>query len=455
MNKGSISLALGAGGLAAVLTTLFPLGILGFAALCLLAGFVFTHIRLAVLLFIVTSAWTAALSPLFTYRFAAFHFSHLITILLSLIFFWGVRENPKGKFIQTHLDYPLSLFFLAALLSVLNSYVFWDFTVPLTHRHLIVQFTGLVLILFSIFTFLVVSRYMDSERWINRAYFSLIGTACFLAFFSLPNRFLHLKLVPTPLAQIDFGIVYTLGLALAFSSLLYASKLIHKLGWFAACGVITFAVWSFFMSGSRTYLAVAASVLFITFMRSRKLFIGLLIASIVLAIVYPSPFQNLLGLKSSSWHYRLILWKDTFQVLDRHWSFWLWGVGPGNYYAYSLVYTFNAAGAGTWGLTTPHNQYLVILGEVGLVGFSLFFWVVINILKTGFSLVRSARSPVSKSFSVGALGGFVGILVISIFADSLLPSISNLGFNTICTSLYSWILLGLLYAQVRKKEDRP
>jgi hypothetical protein len=45
--------------------------------------------------------------------------------------------------------------------------------------------------------------------------------------------------------------------------------------------------------------------------------------------------------------------------------------------------------------------------------------------------------------------------VISVLSDSLLPSVSNLGFNTICTSLYSWILLGLLYAQVRKKEVRP
>ena len=47
MKKGSISLALGAGGLTAVLVKVSPLGVLGFAALCLLAGFVFTFFLMA------------------------------------------------------------------------------------------------------------------------------------------------------------------------------------------------------------------------------------------------------------------------------------------------------------------------------------------------------------------------------------------------------------------------
>jgi O-antigen ligase len=194
-------------------------------------------------------------------------------------------------------------------------------------------------------------------------------------------------------------------------------------------------------------IAVGAVLRVLSLLKSKKIFVLVLIVVLIFIATKGLTTEQFIDNKSQSFHYRWILWKDTFTVLSQHWSFWLVGVGPGNYYAYSLVHTFNKLGEGNWGLTTPHSQYFGILGELGLIGLFLFIWVSIHFLRYLWKFYSCAKSEFSRIFHAGALAAFAGMLAVSIFADSLIPSVSNQGFNRICTSIYAWVLLGLAFRQ--------
>ncbi|MBL7036653.1 O-antigen ligase family protein [Candidatus Microgenomates bacterium] len=82
------------------------------------------------------------------------------------------------------------------------------------------------------------------------------------------------------------------------------------------------------------------------------------------------------------------------------------------------------------------NDYLRALGEVGILGFSAFMLIFINIGKACHkSLSLEKLSTYEKIFFVSILGGVVGILINAFFIDIFEAS-------KLATSL--WLLLGLL-----------
>jgi len=437
-------------GLAVIFSPLLAAGFLGFSALLLV---LFYDIRIGLLALVLSSAFAAAVSPLFSYRFAHFHFSHLLSILLLIVFaVQYIRHKDQGLRRETNIDTPLVLLFLTSLLSVLNSYLFWDSAVPPAHRHLAVQVTGIVLILFSISVFMIIVRRIHSFIWVKILYYALIAVTFMVALLSIVLKYSGIRLFNPEEVKLDLGILYTVGFSLAFAGFLFAKTFFARLAWFFLGGAVLLDIAAFHFYGERTLIAIAASALIIAFLRSKRLFVLFLLLLVLIVAVNSGRVQELIFSPDESFHYRLILWKDTVNVLAQHWSYWLVGVGPGNYYAYSLMYTFNATDQGAWGLTTPHSQYFMVLGELGIAGLFFFLWFLANALRTQFSLFSKAKDFFSQSLYAGSVGAFIGIVFLCIFADSLIPSVSNQGFDRICTSIYPWILLGMVYRTARMTE---
>jgi O-antigen ligase len=83
----------------------------------------------------------------------------------------------------------------------------------------------------------------------------------------------------------------------------------------------------------------------------------------------------------------------------------LFGVGTGSFF--SVAGEFGAEEG-----YEPHNTYLGILGETGLVGFIPFTWIVLVVLRSLISSVRRLRDEFWRSIAVGLLAGVIGLLVI-------------------------------------------
>jgi O-antigen ligase len=140
------------------------------------------------------------------------------------------------------------------------------------------------------------------------------------------------------------------------------------------------------------------------------------ILSISLLLVFFNKFPNLIEFdttKSSSAIERLLVWKKTIGVIKD--NFWL-GVGAGNWKVWlpnegleGLRRTLD----GTTVFSRPHNDYLWVWVESGIVGFLTFLAVLFFSIKTAWNKLfenETLNKPLLFAFC-----GLVGYLVISFF----------------------------------------
>ncbi|MFN8557767.1 MAG: hypothetical protein U0531_10610 [Dehalococcoidia bacterium] len=90
-------------------------------------------------------------------------------------------------------------------------------------------------------------------------------------------------------------------------------------------------------------------------------------------------------------------------------------------------------------MISPHNEYLQLLADTGLLGALLFYGVVALALREGWWLWRVSRQPLH-----GALGlGFIAVVVVVV--------VGGLTANPLTTqpavALYFWVLLALVAAR--------
>lgn len=125
------------------------------------------------------------------------------------------------------------------------------------------------------------------------------------------------------------------------------------------------------------------------------------------------------------------------------------GVGPGNSYVYMLQRSV---------IGTPHNQYLNILTEFGLVGLLVWCWFLVAVFRTALHVYRTTLDRARRTFLLGSLGAFAGMVVGSITGDFMIHSIRNSGLELFQGFYLQWILLGGIVSAAaleRQARTRP
>ena len=173
-------------------------------------------------------------------------------------------------------------------------------------------------------------------------------------------------------------------------------------------------------------------------LHSRKMLIG----AVVLAVVFVGGFfpslvkerggdmviknmNDVMGRNN-----RLGYWeRATVIIKDHPWM----GSGINTY---SLVQQRYSVGWGGY----PHNSYLQMTAETGLVGLATFLWMLGRLLWAVFRALRRAAPSGFQTLLLGAVTGFICFLLHS-FVDTNLYSVQ-------LESLF-WVYMGLLWALVR------
>ena len=128
--------------------------------------------------------------------------------------------------------------------------------------------------------------------------------------------------------------------------------------------------------------------------------------------------------KETSIGYRLTFWKNTVEMVPKY---VLLGTGTGGF---EKAYANQVEGkSGTAGVVTgdPHNQYLKILVEHGILGLAIFLSILILLL----------QQPITNPFRAIGFASLLAIATTSLF---------NSHFSTFNEGQFIWILAGAMFA---------
>jgi hypothetical protein len=213
-----------------------------------------------------------------------------------------------------------------------------------------------------------------------------------------------------------------------------------RAGWIVATCLVLGALW---LTGSRTAIvaAPAAAVLmlaFRAFLRRRSWVRPVLASAVVmvlvgLAVVYSwhgRPRQLLLGASI-----RAGMARTSLRMLATQPAF---GVGVGRFYSRSSEF-LSPELRRMFPRENSHNNFLQILAELGVVGFTLFCWILVAVARSIWSAsVASRASPAL----IGPTGGLIAFLLTCLSGHPLLiPEVS-------CAF---WLVLGLTVGLAQKK----
>jgi len=199
------------------------------------------------------------------------------------------------------------------------------------------------------------------------------------------------------------------------------------------------------------YVAFAAALYAIIFIRSKMLFFVLIILT-CLAIMNPqflppgiryrmgqtfsgsatyggkmdAPADNVEASLDSSAAVRIEIWKGAFKMIKE--NPWL-GIGYGLFIPMSKYY---------WSGGIPrdaHNTYLIIAAEMGIPTLIVFLLIVFKVIFHTYSLYKTTADPFTKAVALGFLGGLFGLLASNMFGSRL---------DSQEVSSYFWILAALV-----------
>lgn len=82
-------------------------------------------------------------------------------------------------------------------------------------------------------------------------------------------------------------------------------------------------------------------------------------------------------------------------------------------YGWEKVLERPALGFGVTGIGFVDSQYVLILGELGLVGMATFLWLWWRLWRISYKAFRLVEDPLGQGLNLGFIAGFAGLLVLS------------------------------------------
>jgi len=176
--------------------------------------------------------------------------------------------------------------------------------------------------------------------------------------------------------------------------------------------------------------------------------IGLYVYGICAAVVVVLQLLAATDEERYSLDTRAIAWRGLVQLLRGN---WLLGLGPASYWHYwkGVFGTISYLDPRTGYLhytneptVNMHNNYLDILGQMGVVGVVVLLWLFVALLRTALRSLRAERTEFGRAYVVACIGGLAGMIAAGMLGDWFLPFVYNIGFRGFKDSYLGWLLLG-------------
>jgi putative inorganic carbon (HCO3(-)) transporter len=450
-----------------------PFTLLGFILIILFAFF-FTEY--AIYIFVLTLPLLSQVPKLL--NFPLFSPSELLFLCLLMACLLKVIFNKKKIVLfESPLDLPITIFSFIVISSFLSTFIthypldffYKEKVLNVLKRMLFIRnpydysyiFTSTFTMLEGVLLFFFVTNFIKKQRVLNRIYFLLIlgwGIVIILGFIQYFGGVLGNERWPTRM----FSMFDNPNLFGGYLVLLFPLTILYGINkpFFKKISLSIFAILSIIsliLSRSKnSWIAFAILLVFmgifflISFWREGKYkspvkivnWKWICVFAICFVIIYGSFYIYLkkgkvLELLSEdlNWHIpieqkldiRLPIWKHSIQMVE---DFPLFGVGIGSF---NLAFPKYSSGY-QWEKTSfsPHNWFLQIATELGLIGLYAFLWILGTIFIKGLHIIRGKQNFVKLGIWFGIMG-----FVLTFFGDNHLWNIEM--------QLMFWLLIGLLF----------
>ncbi len=135
---------------------------------------------------------------------------------------------------------------------------------------------------------------------------------------------------------------------------------------------------------------------------------------------------------------RLDIWADSYTVIKAYLPF---GSGFGTFVD---VFPSFKSFYSNFLFDHAHNDYIELLTDGGIVGFSLAAWFVLAVFKHGFMMIRARRNLYAVLLGIGALTGLIAVLM---------HSVTDFNMHNGAIGLYFFFVCGFLVSVVNLKID--
>ena len=342
-------------------------------------------------------------------------------ILFIVFFAWFARvaiDKSIGLLKNTPLTFPVIAYTLACIVFTLKGIITGDVN-PAKSFFYVLKYVEYFLLFFMVSN--VVKDEKDVKRYLYAALITLVivtiycytqlGTGVRItAPFEDP-----LGVVSTAGEPASLGGYFVIALAIFAAVMLnYKSKLVKLL----ALSAFLLVMPPFSQTLSRaSYISFAVMLLFTLFLTKKNrlaYFLILAAAIIIVPLVIPG---NITG--------RV---QETFQGQQIE-----TGMGKVNFDESSMARIESwknlitvklpkhlLTGYGVTGVSFIDGQYFTVLGEVGIIGFLLFAWMITAILKMGYKTYKNGQTEFTKSIAFGFTVSFIALLFQALTANTFI-----------------------------------
>ena len=366
-----------------------------------------------------------------------------LLLALSLAGIWTVSMmiRKEWQLAPWSLNRPMLAFGISCCISLGWGLAWRDPVLVELRNFIVVQSASLVTMLISMGAALLIGNHITSERQIR------FFVVAFLVCGSLMTL--------TEMFHIRQGFLNDRGLwGLWTAGPAYALLITMRLGWRwrIALGLIvlltmyqTMVVNADWVSG---WVPTVVALVAITFLRSKKAFVALVIVGGIAVYASQSFFASVAedNVNDGSLE-RLTLWEQNWRVVSAH---WLFGTGPAGYAVYYMTYYRDDA-------RSTHNNYLDILAQFGFAGMVTWLWLAVAGVIEGYRTCTRAPPGFLRAVAMVATGGWIGAQVSMFFGDWVLPFAYNQGVGGYKYTVYTWLFLGTILAirRLTEREEQP
>jgi len=337
----------------------------------------------------------------------------VVILCLFLLFLTGLAKK------EVKLPLSLKLFLFCSLLSVIFSVYRYN------------SIVGLVKIFLFIIAFWIVTQATKTIKQLNNLTIALSITALIASIYGIIN-FFQLHDITLGVASFFgwrniFGGFILLFLPLVLTLYLTTNKKWEK--YFLGLTTILLAVNFYFSFSQAAWLSFIVVFLgliwFLRKMNKKQLILRLAIILVIttLSIILLPKLHHLLkpmgaeanleqasSVQSLSIQNRLDYWKTSLEIF---YHYPILGVGLGNF---KTLYTHFQQNIWSFSVS-PHNFFLLLLTEIGILGTLAFLIFVISLLRNGIKIIKQSRQNDHAIYyiSIGLLGSLAASLIHNLF----------------------------------------